>query len=83
MPTKTALRKASTAPPRKSFAPGDKVVVAGAGREWAGKVTSRRMADGRESIHPQYDDTTIFVTSAETGISMPVSMHQVSKRAGR
>jgi hypothetical protein len=84
MPTKTIQKKPKTAQPRQDvLAPGDRVIVAGAGGEWAGKVSSRRMPDGRESIHPRFDDTTVFVISDDTGISMPVSVGQVSKRGRR
>jgi hypothetical protein len=81
MPAKNAAAKAAAASPqRDTFAQGDKVIVAGAGRDWTGKVSARRLPDGRQSIHPQYDDTTIFVTFDETGISMPVAESHVSKR---
>jgi hypothetical protein len=65
------------------FAEGDKVIVAGAGREWSGKIASRRLPDGRESIHPAYDDTMIFVEFDETGISMPVNVRQLSRSPSR
>ena len=61
------------------FSPGDRVVVAGAGREWTGKIVARNLPDGRKSIHPPYDDAVIFVAFDETGISMPVSLRQVSR----
>jgi hypothetical protein len=80
--TKTPAESAESFEPRR-FAAGDKVVVAGAGREWPGKVVARRLADGRESIHPAHDDTAVFVTFEETGVSMPVSIRQLSRSARR
>jgi hypothetical protein len=80
MPTRTKrARSDAVAQEPMAFAAGDKVSVAGAGREWLGKITTRRLQDGRDSIHPQYDDTAIFVTFDETGISMPVALTQVSR----
>lgn len=77
---RTPTKESRAAPPRAGFARGDRVVVTGAGREWTGKIASRRMPDGRDSIHPQYDDTAVFVTFDETGISMAVALRQVAKR---
>ena len=74
-PNKPNAAAAKAAP----FAVGEKVIVAGAGRDWPARVTSRQLPDGRQSIHPQYDDTAIFVTFDDTGVSMPVSIKQVSK----
>ena len=61
---------------------GDRVVVAAAGREWTGTVTSRRLPDGRDSIHPTFDDSAVLVTFDETGVSMATSILQVSKLTG-
>jgi hypothetical protein len=84
MPAKTSGAKATAAAPQRvTLAPGDKVIVVGAGRDWTGTVSTRRLPDGRQSVHPQYDDTTIFVTFDETGISMPVARHQVSRFRSR
>ena len=74
-----ADHKSNTTP----FAPGDNVIVTGAGGEWHGKITARRLPDGRVTIHPQFDDTAIYAISDDTGVSMPVSVQQISKRAGR
>jgi hypothetical protein len=84
----TSSKRTQTKTPAERFEPrpfaeGDKVVVAGAGREWAGKVVSRRLRDGRESIHPAYDDTSVFVAFEETGVSMPVNIRQISRSARR
>lgn len=65
------------------FSAGDKVIVAGAGRDWAGKVVARRLPDGRVSVHPAHDDTMVFVAFDETGVSMPVSIRQISRSARR
>src|ERR1051325_466165 len=79
-PMKSTRAKGPGAPHKVArFVVGDLVIVAGAGREWRARVTSRRLPDGRKSIYPQYDDTAIFVTFDETGISMPVSLSQVSR----
>jgi hypothetical protein len=79
MTAKSARTKLMQTSPRAAFDVGESVVVIGAGRDWTGKISSRRLPDGRVSIHPQYDDTAIFVTFDETGISMPVALRQVSK----
>jgi hypothetical protein len=84
MPAKTSGAKATAVlPQRVKLAPGDKVIVAGAGRDWTGTVSTRRLPDGGQSVHPQHDDTTIFVTFDETGISMPVALRQVSRLRSR
>jgi hypothetical protein len=61
------------------FASGDKVLVHGAGGDWTGQISARRLSGDRHSIHPKLDDTAVFVTSDDTGISMPVSIWQVTK----
>jgi hypothetical protein len=64
-------------PPPIRFQVGDRVSVEVAGGDRTGKITSRRLSNGRESIHPANDDTAVFVIFDDTGISMPVSMRQV------
>ena len=82
-PNRTRTGSAERSAKSSDLAAGDKVLVAGAGREWAGKIVARRLPDGRESIHPQYDDTAVFVMFDDTGISMAVSVRQVSIRGKR
>jgi hypothetical protein len=69
-------RTDQTAPPIR-FQVGDRVSVEVAGGDRTGKITSRRLSNGHESIHPANDDTAVFVMFDDTGISMPVSMRQV------
>jgi hypothetical protein len=83
MPMKSTRAKSDRAPDKVAgFVAGELVIVAGAGRDWRARVTLRRLPNGRESIHPQYDDTAIFVTFEETGISMPVALSQVTRIRG-
>ena len=62
---------------------GDRVRFTGAGKDWIGTVTERRKSDGTKSIHPRMDDTAVYVTFDETGISVPVSIAQLQKVLGR
>jgi hypothetical protein len=82
-PKRTPIKTPAASPRPQALAEGDRVIVAGAGREWSGKIVSRRLPDGRESIHPVYDDTVIFVAFDETGVSMPVNVRQISRSPRR
>ncbi len=53
MPAKTAEEKLKGASLlSEKFAIGDTVIAIRAGRDWISKVSSRRLPDGRQSIHP-------------------------------
>jgi hypothetical protein len=86
MPRSTALNRKqqpSVAKPVEVFRAGDRVIFAGAGKEWTGVVTARRTLDGTISIYPRMDDTAVYVTFDDTGASVPIAIRQLKKVTGR
>jgi hypothetical protein len=86
------MSKSATAPTRKrpdeprrvrSFKRGDRVRFAGAGKDWVGTVVETQQPDGTRSIHPRIDDTAVYVKFDDTGVTIAVSVLQLSKLSER
>ncbi len=69
--------------PGPAFRPCDRVRFKGAGREWIGTVVERKRHDGRSSIHPPFDDSSVYVRFDDTGVSSPVSLQQLEHLPSR